>query len=56
MDARTARLLQELSNFYCHPGKAGGTPLVIRVLSPLRCFVVPQSQCRATGDLVGRIQ
>src|SRR5262249_23777893 len=31
MDARgTARLFQELSNFYCHPGRAGGSPLVTR--------------------------
>jgi len=26
----TARLLQELSNFYCHPRRAGGTPMDIR--------------------------
>ncbi len=31
MDARwTAQLLPELSNFYCHPGKAGGSPVVTR--------------------------
>ena len=29
MDAwGAAQLLPELSNFYCHPGKAGGSPLV----------------------------
>jgi hypothetical protein len=31
MDAwGAAQLLPELSNFYCHPGKAGGSPLVTR--------------------------
>jgi hypothetical protein len=28
-DRRSARLLPELSNFYCHPGRAGGSPFVI---------------------------
>jgi hypothetical protein len=29
---RTARLLQELSNYYCHPGRAGGSPLAIMIM------------------------
>ena len=36
MDAQgTARLFLELSNFYCHPGRAGGSPLVTRVQTQL---------------------
>jgi hypothetical protein len=32
MDVRcTARLFPELSNFYCHPGRAGGSPSVTRI-------------------------
>src|SRR6266481_7007156 len=31
--------LPELSNFYCLPGRAGGSPLAIRPRAPDRCSV-----------------
>jgi len=28
-----ARIPLEMSNFYCHPGKAGGSPMILGALS-----------------------
>jgi hypothetical protein len=36
-------MLPELSNFYCHPGRAGGTPGWIRLL----VIGVPEAPCAA---------
>jgi hypothetical protein len=33
-------ILPELSNFYCHPGKAGGSPFCNRKLKFFNCFII----------------
>jgi hypothetical protein len=59
-DRRSARLLPELSNFYCHPGRAGGSPFVISAM-PVgaaasrrrpRCQHDAQITCEVSGRLI----
>jgi hypothetical protein len=39
---RKARLLPELSNFYCHPGRAGGLPGLLGCLLPSGASAPPR--------------
>src|SRR5215469_9642768 len=48
-------LLPELSNFYCHPGRAGGSPWVISVAHhPYSCAARVEARPRRVGGRTAR--